>query len=232
MPKAASFSRNAVSHASNRARRTSGRSPPFLPVAQPLAAVPGASQYTTDVQSPRSPTEPKKISEKGSDEEDPKVIHKRCYEVIGRADHILTEARQRSSNTIRQLNADKAQLSAEKQQAIDEISQLKSEIQQVKQELELATTNFQHQRVQVDEQRFVLEVHAMALALTNKLWSRTEAHRNASIGPQLQFPDMAQASWSDNAGQYTALNSHPLPANHLSGTQDGLAQFNTYSSIS
>ena len=144
----------------------------------------------------------------------------------------MNEERQRSSDTIRQLTAVKEQLSAEKQQAIDEARQLKSEVQQAKQELELATTSFQHQGTQGDEQRFVLEVHAMALALTNKLWSRTEAHRNAYIPSQLQFPDVTQASWPDSAGQYTALNSHTLPANHLSGNQDGLAQFNAYSSIS
>ncbi|KAJ5111780.1 hypothetical protein NUU61_001410 [Penicillium alfredii] len=227
MPKATTSSRNPASHAPNRVRRASGRGPLpsllhrlglSLPV--PLSAPPTCNR------------DGHRDSKKRPIEEDPKVIHKGCYEVIGRADRILNEERQRSSDTIRQLTAVKEQLSAEKQQAIDDARQLKSEIQQAKQELELATTSFQHQGVQGDEQRFVLEVHAMALALTNKLWSRTEAHRNAYIPSQLQFPDVTQTSWPDNAGQHTALNSHPLPANHLSGTQDELAQFNTYSSIS
>ena len=55
MPKAAASSRNPVSHASNRVGRGSGRGSSSLPVAQTLAAAPGAFEGTTNVQSRRPP---------------------------------------------------------------------------------------------------------------------------------------------------------------------------------
>jgi hypothetical protein len=130
-----------------------------------------------------------------------------------------------------QLNGQLGQLSEEKQRAIDETQKLKAEIQQVRKELERAATSpQQHLAAQGYDQQFLLEIHALSMAMSNKIWGRMDAHKNASMATNLPFHDVGQAPWSDN----TVFNNPTVSGNHLSGTQDGLMPmtFAAYPSIS